>query len=129
MVSKYQEKKPHFLRKSQFLGTRDCSKSTAYMDFYSQKKRVCQISNYRANCDVGVEFFFWNVGLKTCRNRPTCFFFGPDTPPTDHFGPLFWLEKVPNLHSKGLEKAQKRSKWPFWPCNAFHRFSFTRSSV
>ena len=46
-------------KKHAFLGTRGFSKSTAYMDFYSQKKGECQIPNYRANCDVGVGFGMW----------------------------------------------------------------------
>ena len=68
------------------LGTRDVSKSTAYMDF-TVKNGVCQISNYRANCDVGVDFV--ECGVKIRRNKPRCFVL-VQTPLTDHFGPPFF---------------------------------------
>ena len=42
-----------------FYGTRYFSKFMAYIDVYRRlqpKTVVCEISNYRANCDVGVDF-------------------------------------------------------------------------
>ena len=61
-------KTPTFcLRKSRFCGhPRFVSKSAAMFGLYGHKKRVCQISNYRANCAVGFDVV-WNVGVKIRR--------------------------------------------------------------
>ena len=87
------------------------------------------MSNYRANCDMWVDFV--ECGVKLHRNRPTwLLFFWSEYPIPPIFGPPFWLEKVPILHSRVLEKAQKRSKIAFfWPSNTFYCFSFTRPSI
>ena len=122
-------KKKHFflLQKSRFFsGIQDFSQSTAYMDFHSEKKKEWQISNYRANCDVEVDFLECG-GENT--SKYANFVFGPDTPVRPFWTPFLWLEKVPILHSSRLEKAHKRSKIGFWPSSAFYRFSFARTSV
>ena len=56
-----------------FLGTRDFLSPRPIWTF-TAKKEARQISNYRANCDARVFFFFWNVWVKIRRNRPTRFF-------------------------------------------------------
>ena len=76
MVSQYR-KNPLFLRNSRFFfWHRRFSKSTGYMDFYSQKGVMPDLEQ-QSEFDVGV-FFSWNVWVKICRNRPT--FFCADAP-------------------------------------------------
>ena len=85
-------KKPTFLlRKSQFFcAPWSFSKSTAYMDFYSQNG-VCQNWNYRANCDVGVDFVFECGGWKYVEMANSIFLVR--TPLTGHSEPLFLAGK------------------------------------
>ena len=108
MVSQYRKKKHIFCccKNHGFLGTRAFSKSTAYMGFYSKKKDVCQISNYRADCDV--ELIFWNVGVKIRRNCPTFVLSGHPGPTI--FGPLFGWKKCQSCDRGDLKRLKKRSK-------------------
>ena len=80
-------------------GTWDFSKSTSHkcMPDLELQSELCR----------GVDFFL-NVWVKIRLSRPTCCW--PGHPWPIILGPLFWLEKVPILHSIGLEKAQKRAK-------------------
>ena len=80
--------------------------SPRHIGTFTAKRGVCQVSNYTANCDVGVDFF-WNIGVKKSRNIP---FFLVRTPLTDHFGSPFRLEKVPNLHVRGLKRLKNSQR-------------------
>ena len=129
IVSQYRKKNPTFLcLTSRFLGIRDFSESTAYIDFCSQYKG--HVRSWTAERIVSWELIFWNVRVKIRGNRPAFFSSGPGTPDRPFWTP-FLAGKSANPSFEGTWKAKKeRSKIAlFWPSNAFYRFSFARSSV
>ena len=106
------KKPPFLLQKSRFSGALEIFQSPRPIWTFTAKKGVCQISNYGANCDVGVDFFrIWGWKYVEIGQLVVAFWSGHPWPTI--FGPHFWLEKVLSLYSSGLEKVQKRSKIGF----------------